>query len=221
MTTGPVDGTSDGDESLLVRAVRRRTGDRQATAEAEIRRLLDVGLALMAEDPSATPRIADIVGRAGVSNDAFYRAFRGKDDLMAAIADDGARRLISHVRHQRDKASQPREQIEACIRAVLGQAADPQVAATTRAVMRHTSRAAQSRAVGVADVRNRLSRELVGPLEGIPGTDPARDALVLACATFAVMEHFLWGEQVPDADDVGHLVSFLLRALPVRGMPAG
>jgi hypothetical protein len=35
MTTGPVDGTSDGDESLLVRAVRRRTGDRQATRASQ------------------------------------------------------------------------------------------------------------------------------------------------------------------------------------------
>src|SRR5215212_4521030 len=134
-TTAPGD-SSGTDESLVSRAVRRRTGDRQVAAEAEIRRLLDVGLALMAEDPAANPRIADIVGRAGVSNDAFYRAFRGKDELMAAIADDGARRLISYVRHQRDKESEPGRRVRASIEAVLSQATDPGIAATTRAVLR-------------------------------------------------------------------------------------
>ena len=42
-------------------------------------------------------------------------------------------------------------------------------------------------------------------------TDPARDALVIACGTFALMEHYLWGEQVPSVEDVDHLVRFVLR----------
>src|SRR5215211_3424623 len=124
MTSAPENGRSE-DESLLVQAVRRRTGDRVAAAEAEVRRLLDVGLELMTEAPESTPKVADIVRRAGVSNDAFYRAFGGKAELMAAIADD--------------KAPDPREQLAGSVRAVMRQAADPVVADTTRAVLRNTS----------------------------------------------------------------------------------
>ena len=212
MTTTGADGR-DPDESLAARAVRRRTGDRQVAVEAEIRRLLDVGLALMAEDPGASPRVADIVSRAGVSNDAFYRAFRGKDELMAAIADDGARRLISYVRHRRDGESEPGPQVRASIEAVFAQAADPQIAATSRAVLRSASGARQPRAAGVVSVRERLAAELVEPVRALGSRDPERDALVVAVATFAVMEQFLWAERLPSADDVEHVVSFVLRGI--------
>jgi AcrR family transcriptional regulator len=212
-----VSDPAQGEESLAAQAVRRRIGDRQAAAEEEIARLLDVGLRLMREDPSANPRIADIVREAGVSNDAFYRAFRSKDDLMAAIADDGARRLLSYVRHQRDKATDPADQLRACVVAVFAQAIDPVIAATTRAVIGRTSGAGQPRTVAVADVRERLAAELTGPLRGLGSTDPDRDALIAACATFALMEHYLWGEQAPSDDDVDHLVRFLLGGAAAAG----
>src|SRR3954451_13340736 len=202
------ESATDPDESLLAQAVRRRTGDRLAAAEDEVRRLLDVGLRLMQEAPTSSPRIADIVSRAGVSNDAFYRAFRSKDDLMAAIADDGARRLMSYVRHQAGKAVDPEGRLRRAVVAVLAQAADPQIAATTRAVLRH---AAPGRGAASADVRTRLARELAGPLRDLGSAQPDQDALVAACAVFAVMEQYLWSEQAPTEDDVEHLVQFVLR----------
>jgi AcrR family transcriptional regulator len=200
------------DESLAAQAVRRRTGDRQAAAEEEVGRLLEVGLRLMQENPGDSPRIADIVRAAGVSNDAFYRAFRGKDDLMAAIADDGARRLLGYVRHQRDKEPDAATQLRACIEAVFSQAADPQIAATTRAVLRSAG-GAQPRGAGVVGVREKLAAELVDPLRTLRSADPERDAALVAVATFAVMEQFLWGERVPGRDDVDHFVSFVLRGI--------
>jgi AcrR family transcriptional regulator len=203
---------ADADESLLAQAVRRRTGDRQAAAEDEVRRLLDVGLRLMQDSPASPPRIADIVSLAGVSNDAFYRAFRSKDDLMAAIADDGSRRLISYVRHQAEKAADPAGRVRAIVQAVLAQAADPKVAETTRAVLRHTA----ARKVPSVDVRERLAAELAGPLGALGSGDPERDALVAACAVFAVMEQHLWRKQTPTADDTEHLVTFLLSAAGSR-----
>ena len=199
-------------ESLAAQAVRRRTGDRQAVAEEEVARLLEVGLRLIQEDPTGGPRVADIVRAAGVSNDAFYRAFRGKDDLMAAIADDGARRLLGYVRHQRDKHPDAATQVRACIEAVFSQATDPGIAATTRAVLRSAARARPA-AAGVVDVRGQLAAELVEPLRALPSADPGRDAVVVAVATFAVMEQFLWAERVPTAEDVAHLVRFTLRGV--------
>lgn len=213
MTSPQAEGDRLGGESLAARAVRRRTGDRHASAEDEVRRLLDVSLELMRADPAANPKIAEIVRRAKVSNDAFYRAFRSKDDLMAAIADDGARRLLGHLRHQRDKHADPVEQIRACVRAVFKQAADPEVAATTRAVLRNTPHGGKS-VSGGAELRQRIADLLVEPLTACGSPDAARDALVASCAMFAVMEQFLWTERTPMTADVEHLVSWIVPEAP-------
>jgi AcrR family transcriptional regulator len=199
------------EESLAELAVRRRTADRQAAAEDEVRRLLDVGLELMREDPAGNPRIADIVRRARVSNDAFYRAFRSKDELMAAIADDGARRLLSYLRHQRGKAGDPAGEVRACVVGVLQQAADPDIARTTRAVMRTVRPADSTGAPGVR-LRRAIGELIAESLAALGRTDPARDGHVAACAVFGLMEQFLWSESSPDDADVEHLLSWILRA---------
>ena len=203
MSSSPVE------ESLADLAVRRRTGDRQAAAEDEVRRLLDVGLELLREDPAGSPKIADIVRRARVSNDAFYRAFRSKDELMAAIADDGARRLLSYVTHQRAKAADPAGEIRACVVAVFQQAADPEIAATTRAVILSTRPGAGAGATGV-QVRRQVGALLAEPLAALGSPDPARDGLVAACAAFSVMEQFLWAERAPTDADLEHLLGWIV-----------
>ncbi|MFI6361386.1 TetR/AcrR family transcriptional regulator [Nocardia sp. NPDC050630] len=209
MTSPHVEDDPVGGESLVARAVRRRTGDRYAIARDEVRRLLDAGMELMRDDPNGNPRIVEIVRRARVSNDAFYRAFRSKDDLMAAIADDGARRLIGHIRRRCARYIHPVDQVRACVQVVFQQAADQEVAAATRAVLRNTSRYGRS-AVGGVELRRRIAELLAGPLGAAGSPDPGRDAMVAACAIFAVMEQFLWTERVPTAADVEHLVAWIL-----------
>lgn len=201
--------SSAAEESLADLAVRRRTGDRHAAAEDEVRRLLDVGLALMRENPTGNPKIADIVRRARVSNDAFYRAFRSKDELMAAIADDGARRLLSYVRHQRAKAADPAGEIRACVVAVVQQAADPEIASTTRAVMLGTRPAAGPASTGV-QVRRQIGELMAESMAALGTPDPARDGLVAACAAFSVMEQFLWADRTPTDADLDHLLSWVV-----------
>jgi AcrR family transcriptional regulator len=213
MTSPQAEDDHLGGESLVAQAVRRRSGDRYAAAEDEVRRLVEAGLELMRADPAGNPKIAEIVRRAKVSNDAFYRAFRSKDDLMAAIADDGARRLLGHLRHQRDKHTDPVEQVRACVQAVFRQAGDPDVAAMTRTVLRNTSRGATS-AWGGVELRQRIADLLIEPLTACGSRDPARDAIVASCAMFAVMEQFLWAERSPLTADVEHLVSWIVPAKP-------
>lgn len=215
MTSPQAEDDRLGGESLAAQAVRRRTGDRHAAAEDEVRRLLDAGLAVMRANPAGNPKIAEIVRRAKVSNDAFYRAFRSKDDLMAAIADDGARRLLGHLRHQCDKHTDPVKQIRVCVEAVFKQAADPAVAATTRAVLRNATPGAKSASGGV-ELRQRVADLLVEPLTACGSRDPARDAVAAACGMFAVMEQFLWSERAPMTADIDHLVSWIVSASGTR-----
>ena len=83
--------------------------EREAEYSDEVQRLLDAGLAVMARSgTSASPRVADIVSEAQVSNDAFYRHFSSKEDLVLAVAEAGAERLVSYVSHQMNKHPDPR-----------------------------------------------------------------------------------------------------------------
>jgi hypothetical protein len=68
------------------RAVSRSLASRRSTYVEEVQRLLDAGLALMVEGQDA-PRVADIVRRSGLSNQAFYRHFASKDELIVAVVE--------------------------------------------------------------------------------------------------------------------------------------
>ena len=59
------------------------------------------------------PTVAEIVREAGLSNQAFYRHFASKDDLVAAIVDAGARRLASYVEHRMAAFDDPVDQVRA------------------------------------------------------------------------------------------------------------
>jgi AcrR family transcriptional regulator len=188
-------------DSLADLAVRRRTAERHAAAQGDVRRILDATLDLMSANPTSEVRIADVVRAAGLSNDAFYRTFRSKSELMAAVADDGARRLLEYVARQGDKHTDPTEQVRACVRAVLRQAADPEIAATTRAVLRHTP--PTWRLAGATHIQSGLADLLTGL--DVP------EPLIGACAIVALMEHYLWAERQPPEDAVDRLVSWVLK----------
>jgi len=196
--------------SLRASAIERRLSTQRAGAEDEVRRLLDVGLSLMRDHPAGDLRVATIVRAAGVSNKAFYRSFGGKDELMAAVADDGARRMVRYVRHQRDKSADPGEQVRLVVRAVLHQARDQDAATTARAVLRLAFRTPHFRAAGGYDVQEGLAGVLTGPLAALGSTDVERDALLAACATISLMEHHLWREQAPSAADEDRLAAWIL-----------
>src|SRR5215218_1529563 len=199
------------DMPLAERAVRRRLAERQQLAQDEVTRLLDAARHLMTADPDRPPRVSDVVRTAGVTNQVFYRSFASRDELLAAVVDDGARRLVTHVGRLMDQAADGAGRLRAFVDAVLEQAVDP-VATTTRAVLsgtvRHGDQAARSR-VWVAD---RLAAVLSPDLAVLGSDDPDRDARALTHAVLGTMEHVLWQQQ-PGADDAERLCALLLAAV--------
>src|SRR4051794_5537447 len=124
------------DNDLASRIAGRTLAARNAQYAEEVRRLLDAGLVVMRRCGTASsPRGADIVAEAGLSNAAFYRHFSTKHALVAAILEDGTARLASYIEHQIAKAATPEEQVRRWVEAVLAQAADRDAAETTLAVM--------------------------------------------------------------------------------------
>ena len=122
-----------GVENVVSTLADRSLADRHEAYAAEIRTLLDAALTVMRRDETIDPRVSDIVRTAGLSNQAFYRHFRGKDELLVALLDDGRQRLLATIeRRMAPRRRRRRDQVRAWIEAVLAQARDPEAAAATR-----------------------------------------------------------------------------------------
>jgi AcrR family transcriptional regulator len=198
-------------ETLADRAVRRAVAAKEATARAEVQALLDATLTLIRrEGGQRVPRVADIVAEAGLSNQAFYRHFAGRDELLAAVAEAGAIRLVSYLAHQMDKETDASAQITRWIEGVLAQAAKPDVADETRAVTMSGRRGlgADQAAEPLAAARELL----LPPLRALDTDDPERDAAVMAAAVFDRLEYHL-RVRPPSRADITHLVGFCTRAV--------
>jgi AcrR family transcriptional regulator len=197
---------------LAARAVRRALAPREAVAHEEVRRLLDAALEVMRESGTSPPKVADIVAASGLSNQTFYRHFAGRDDLVAAVVEAGALRLVDYVDHQMGKAAPDDSEgrVRIWIESVLSQSTRPAVAQATRAVMWNFRQL--PRDGGPGDRWGGVAALLLQPLRAMGSPDPPRDAEAIAELVFGRLEHHLW-VVAPTTTDVEHLVGFCLRAV--------
>jgi AcrR family transcriptional regulator len=192
-------------------AARALDGRRAAYAD-EVRRLIDAAYAVMRASGDIDPRVGDVVKAAGLSNQAFYRHFRSKDELLLAVLTDGRRRLLATLTTRMARADDGAARVAAWIRGVMAQARNPEAAANTRPF-----------AVAGARIADRFPLEwaasheaLVAPLRdavAAAGGDPARDADFVYDLTFGAMERAVVRREAPGPRDVDDLVDFALRGV--------
>jgi len=200
--------------SLAELAVQRSTAHLTATRVAEAQALMEAGAAVMTRlGTERRATVAEIVREAGLSNQAFYRHFESKDDLVAAIVDDGARRLASYLEHQMSGRDTPAEQVRAWIRGVLSQATDPEVAHATRAITWNGNALSGEADVEARRTSARVWEVLEAPLREAGSPDPARDSYLIGRLVFAVLFDALWAEEPPQAHDLAFVEEFCLAGL--------
>ena len=78
----------------------RALANRRDAYVVEVRRLIDAAFSVMSETGEIDPPVRDIIKHAGLSNQAFYRHFQGKDEFLLAILDDGLRQLLIYLEHE-------------------------------------------------------------------------------------------------------------------------
>jgi AcrR family transcriptional regulator len=209
--------SSDVAARIAGRTLAARNLQQAAQYADEVRRLLDAGLVAMRRcGTTGSPRVADIVGEAGLSNDAFYRHFASKHALVAAILEDGTTRLAGYVEHQMAKATSPAEQVRRWVEAVLAQAADRDAADTTLAVMWNGG--------AVGDVEGGrpstvaiLAPLLHEPISALGSTEPELDATVIAHLTIGRLSDHLWQRSAPSRKETAHLLQLVVRAVSPSG----
>jgi AcrR family transcriptional regulator len=191
-------------------AVDRALAKQRADATREVEAILDATLRVAERVAPAPPRVADIVAEAGTSNQAFYRYFAGKDDLMKAVFERGIARLYTYLEHQIGKETEPAKQIEAWIRGVLTQVTDRKAARQSAAITRQLSQQSDIDETGLLAA---VAALLIDPVARAGSTDPERDAGLIDEAVFALMRRHARRSTAPDAADCDHVIGFCLRGL--------
>jgi AcrR family transcriptional regulator len=197
--------------------------DRQDAYRREVRRLMDAGYAVMRETGQLEPRVSAIVRASGLSNQAFYRHFKSKDELLLAILDDGQRTLVGYLEHRMQGAAGPLGRVRRWIEGVLAQAVHPRAARATRPFVIHRARLAER----FPEELRRINRLLVEPLVDalaeavahglVPGGDPERDADAVYHLAMGWMQLKLVEGGDPTREDAAHVVAFAMRGLLGRG----
>ncbi|MBB6406308.1 TetR/AcrR family transcriptional regulator [Arthrobacter sp. AZCC_0090] len=193
-------------------AVDRALAKQTQEATRDVESILDAALRVAQRCAPEAPRVADIVAEAGISNQAFYRYFAGKDDLMNAVFERGVQRLGSYLAHQMDKKTDPREQIAAWIRGVLTQVTDQTAASQSAAVIGQLKRGPHASGT---DPLTALGHMLVDPIRQAGSHEPELDAEVIQEAVTGSLRRHLTALTAPDQKERDHIVSFCLRGLAV------
>ena len=197
----------DEPSAVSLRLAQRALARHVDTYVSEVQRLLDAGRTLMGRTgTSGSPKVADIVAEAGLSNDAFYRHFPSKAALVEAILEDGAQRLSTYAAHQMAKTDDPAAKVGAWVDAVMSQA-QPEVAALARAVVANVGAAGHT---GPHVAGPRLADLLVEPFRALGSTSPHLHARLSAYAALGALRDALWDQAEAGSLPLADLVDFLL-----------
>lgn len=205
-------GESGGDPTDVAARIARQSLERRGLDYAgEVRRILDAALDVMRScGTTSRPRVADIVAAAGLSNDAFYRHFPSKDALVAALLEDGTERLRSYLTHQMAKEATPEGKVRRWVEGVLAQAADDEIAATTRAVLWNGASVGEGLPSGRPSASRPLAVLLREPFAALGSADPGLDASLAAHAVVGHLSDCLWDRVRPSRAEIAHVVDVCL-----------
>jgi AcrR family transcriptional regulator len=190
--------------------VDRALDERRAAYADEVRRLIDAAYAVMRSTGDIDPRVGDVVRAAGLSNQAFYRHFKSKDELLLAVLTDGQHQLLATLQTRIARAEPGARQVAAWIEGVMAQARNAEAAENTRPFAINGARIADR----FPDEWSASREALMAPLReavAVAGGDPDRDADAIYHLAFGEMEDALKRRVHPTRDDVEHLVQFALR----------
>jgi AcrR family transcriptional regulator len=185
----------------------------------EVRRLVEAALLLIQRDGRLEPRVSEIVKQAGLHNQAFYRHFRSKHELLVAVLDEGIGRLARYLAHRMAQADDPGSRVREWIRGVLEQALSPDGAEATRPFVLARGRLAESYPDEVRESERQLTALVRSAIaEGVeagdfPAADPDREAETLYLLAMGWVQNRLVDPEPARREDSESLESFALAGL--------
>ena len=186
---------------------------RRETATDEVRRLVEAALVLIQRTGEVEPRVSEIVKEAGLHNQAFYRHFRSKHELLVAVLDQGIGLLASYLRHRMAGAETPIDQVREWLRGILEQALSPDGAEATRPFVLARGRLAEAYPDEVRESERQLTTPLRDALAGAASPDPERDAEILYLLAMGWVQNRLLDSRDASREDASALEAFAMAGL--------
>ncbi len=214
-----LDPRGPGRAPAVQRAVDRALERQRAAYAAEADKLVQAALALIRERGELEPPVAAIVRRARLSNQAFYRHFRGKHELLVAVLDHGIALLADYLATRMAKSASPTERVRAWLRGMLEQALDSRGAEATRPFALARSQLARHYPEEVARSEQRLTALLRTALEEakaageLRGADPEADAEALYHLAMGWLETRLVEDDPAERAQAARLEAFAMAGL--------
>ena len=216
-----------GDDSPVARrSAERALAGRFSVYMAEAQRLIEAARILMQRTESVEPRVSEIVREAGLSNQAFYRHFRSKHELLLAVLADGQEQLVRYLEQRMAAEATALDRVRRWIRCIVNQAAHPRAAEATRIFVVNGVRLADQ----FPEETRRSLEEIKAPLRAAleqaaaqgdaPAADPERDTEAIYHLAMGWMQRKIIEQARPSQEDVEHVVRFAVRGLLGHGEPA-
>jgi len=200
-------------------AVDRSLARRRAAAQDEVERLVAAAFLVIERTGHLEPKVSDILREAGLSNQAFYRHFRGKHELLVTVLDEGIRGLARYLEQRMAGVDDPVEAAREWIRGMSAQALDPGGARASRPFALARGRLAESFPAEVAEserlvaapLREALAR---GQARGdMPEVDPDTESEALYHLMMGWVEARLVEGRRPSDGEVDSLEALALAGL--------
>jgi AcrR family transcriptional regulator len=207
------------ENSAVGLAVGRSIEARRASAQAEIERLVAAALTVIGRSGQLEPKVSEILAEAGLSNQAFYKHFRGKHELLVAVLDQGIRGLAQYLAGRMARTAAPGQAIREWIRGMAAQAGDPSGAQATRPFALGRAKLAEYFPAEVASSAAQVTAPLRAALEEarrsgeMPETDPEPDAEALYLLMMGWVEARLREARIAEPSEVARLESFIMAGL--------
>jgi AcrR family transcriptional regulator len=210
--------------SIAQRSVERTLAARHAAYTDEVNRLLEAALTVMQRTGDFDPRVGDILAEAGLSNQAFYRHFQSKEELLLALLDSGLRQLETYLAKRMAAEPDPIGKIRAWIRGFAAQAIRPNAAAATRPFMMPSARLLERFPVEMQAAEQQCLAPLATVLEQALAAgqvradlDPAGDAVFVYDLVKDWLQRQLRETKLPPEPEIAHsaerLELFVMRAI--------
>jgi AcrR family transcriptional regulator len=205
--------------------VDRTLEARRAAAQDEVERLVAAAFRVIERTGHLEPKVSDILAEAGLSNQAFYRHFRGKHELLVAVLDEGIRELGRYLSNRMAEAPEPAQAVREWIRGMAAQAQRPTSVRASRPFALARGRLAEAFPEEIMRSEGQVTAPLRSALAEAraAGAMPAVDADLEAEALYHMMmgwvEARLVESRIPDDEEVARLEAFAMAGLE-RPRPA-
>lgn len=204
---------------LAYPATTLNRGKREQTKVANRLSILDAAREVFGELGYETATVRDIIRRTGLAAGTFYNYYRSKEEVFAALADDGARRFAPILKALRGRGLSFEDFVQAAISAYFGFIAEEQRTWVERRPAGephpHVHGETPEMAAVFADIRDALAED-IAQRKG-PFADP--DYMAAACIAIArdVGDKMLERRPIDTAGAAQFAVAMILTGL--KGLP--